>query len=112
MRRGVKTQEFREVTQWIERRLFTRSNGVEVPKRYAYVKFTNGYGSTRPWFTVVYRGYRKEQGGVDHRYDCPFGSCKFCRAASPGEHRVLSQGPMYVLSLGAVTRWGNVPDMP
>jgi hypothetical protein len=43
--------EYRKNSQWIESRL--------VGKNYDFVKFVNGYGASRPWLLVEFKGWSK-----------------------------------------------------
>ncbi len=48
---GEKKYEFRRPSKWIESRL--------IGKDYDYVKFTNGYGSDKPFFVCELLGWTK-----------------------------------------------------
>lgn len=53
MRTGEKTTEFRRMSKWMTSRLYNK-NGVL--REYKYVEFVNGYGATKPRFTVEFKG--------------------------------------------------------
>lgn len=52
---GEKTQEFRKNKKWITSRLIDGSTGR--PNEHAFIKFTNGYGNEKPYFTCEYKGF-------------------------------------------------------
>jgi hypothetical protein len=52
---GKKKYEFRTISGWIESRLFDKVGNA---RTYNYIEFTNGYGSTRPWMKVEYKGFQ------------------------------------------------------
>lgn len=56
---GEKKWEFREPTQWIKSRLFTKDG---TRRKYDYVLFTHGYGDHRPYFICRYKGFGSEEG--------------------------------------------------
>lgn len=58
---GEKDEEYREPSEWIKKRLYNK-DGSE--KQYDVVKFTNGYGSTRPQFVCKYEGFIQMHGHV------------------------------------------------
>lgn len=53
---GEKKSEYRKNTKWIRSRLYNRDG---TKREYDNVKFTNGYGSTRPYFIVKYINFEK-----------------------------------------------------
>lgn len=56
---GEKNIEYRKANKWILSRL--------VGKSYDYVKFTNGYGNSRPYFICEFRSWAHATSGI-HRY--------------------------------------------
>ena len=56
MKSGEKKSEYRENSKWIRSRLFNKDG---TKRKYDYVKFTNGYGKTRPNFTVKFINFEK-----------------------------------------------------
>lgn len=56
---GEKRLEFRTPGKWIDSRLF-RKDGSRKP--YDFIKFTNGYGSDKPYFICRYLGFEYEYG--------------------------------------------------
>ena len=54
---GEKKFEYRNNSKWIESRLINSKNNE--PKKYKYIKFTNGYGHNRPYFICEYKGFKK-----------------------------------------------------
>ena len=63
---GEKKEEFRLKSKWVEARLICSKTGRD--KRYSRVKFVNGYGKTKPSFTVSFKGYKLEANGVHKKY--------------------------------------------
>lgn len=63
---GEKKMEFREKSSWMTGRLVDSKTGQD--KFYDRVLFRNGYGESRPAFTVSYKGYKLETGGIDEEY--------------------------------------------
>ena len=51
---GEKKEEFRKGGKWILSRLFDKNMEA---KEYDLIKFVNGYGSDKPFFTCRYAGY-------------------------------------------------------
>jgi hypothetical protein len=51
---GEKPDEFRKPTQWLKSRLYNKDGS---KKHYRLVKFTNGYGHHRPFFTADYKDF-------------------------------------------------------
>ena len=82
---GEKKEEFRPKSAWIESRLINSATGED--KQYSRVKFTNGYGPTKPSFTVSFKGYKLEANGVYRKY-------------SNGLEVDTRGKPTYVISLG------------
>ncbi len=76
---GEKKVEFREQSRWIESRL--------IGKQYDRVRFINGYGPTRPRFSVSFKGYKLAPKGVHETY-------------SNGLEVDTRGKPTYVISLG------------
>ena len=83
---GEKKQEFREKCAWMTSRLVDRETGQD--KLYDRVLFRNGYGKSRPAFTVSYKGYKLETNGIHNEY-----SNGLKVHHEPGEE-------VYVISLG------------
>lgn len=81
---GEKKVEFREKSKWIESRLFKKNGEKRV---YDRVRFVNGYDSTRPRFSVSFKGFKLEPNGVHETY-------------SNGLVVDLRGKPTYVISLG------------
>ena len=53
---GEKRVEFRKPTKWIESRLFNKDG---TRKDYDIIKFTNGYGNDKPFFTAIFNGFAR-----------------------------------------------------
>lgn len=51
---GEKKEEFRKGSQWIINRLFDKNMQA---KEYDLIKFVNGYGSDKPFFTCRFEGF-------------------------------------------------------
>ena len=51
---GEKTNEYRQPSDWIKKRLFNKDGS---PKHYDTIKFTNGYGPLRPMFICEFKGF-------------------------------------------------------
>ena len=51
---GEKNEEFRKNSDWIRSRLFDKEDN---EKQYDFIKFTNGYGSDKPYFICEYKGF-------------------------------------------------------
>lgn len=51
---GEKLEEFRDVTPWIESRLFDKDGSKRI---YDLIQYVNGYGSDRPSFTTDFLGF-------------------------------------------------------
>lgn len=85
---GEKNVEFREQSKWIESRL--------IGKQYDRVRFTNGYGATRPRFSVSFKGFKLAPKGVYKTY-------------SNGLEVDTRGRPTYVISLGSDVRVEQVP---
>ena len=85
MLNGVKKQEFRKPSDWIKVRLENKS--------YNFVKFVNGYGKDKPFFTCEYKGFKvsEEQKIV-----------KFS-----GQHVIIEKGD-YIIQLGRIIDFGNL----
>jgi hypothetical protein len=56
---GEKKLEFRTPSKWINSRLFNKDG---TKKHYDYIKFTNGYGSDKPYFVCEFKGFDYEYG--------------------------------------------------
>lgn len=56
MKIGEKKSEYRMNSKWIRSRLFNKDG---TKRKYDYVKFTNGYGKTRPCFIVKFLNFEK-----------------------------------------------------
>lgn len=54
MASGEKLIEFRKPSKWIQSRLLTKE---ELRKDYDVVKFVNGYGKDKPFFTALFLGF-------------------------------------------------------
>ena len=64
---GEKQVEFRDMkSASIKGRLVDSKTGKD--REYDLVQFTNGYGSTRPRFTVPFKGYELKEEGVHEIY--------------------------------------------
>ena len=92
---GEKKEEFREIGAWIQSRLFDSKNQGK-RRQYDTVKFTNGYGSDKPWFTVEFKGFKYSR-GVYRRY-------------STGFVVDLRDRPTYIILLGDIIQRGNVNE--
>jgi len=67
---GEKTEEFRIDSAWIISRMFNKDG---TPKNYDVIKFTNGYGSDKPYFICNYEGFRQNVACVPaHTYSNGF----------------------------------------
>lgn len=53
---GEKKIEYRRLSKWIISRLEN--------KNYKFIKFTNGYGNDKPYFTCKFEGWKYSEGGV------------------------------------------------
>lgn len=75
---GEKQIEYRDNTKWIFSRLYKKEiskTGLEyfTPKKYDFVKFTNGYGKDKPYFiaefvfhaSLTHSGYEKYSNGLE-----------------------------------------------
>lgn len=65
MRTGEKLEEFREPSDWIRSRLFTKAG---IPREYDYIEYVNGYGAARPRFYTDYCGFELIQQGIWRSY--------------------------------------------
>lgn len=54
MKTGEKLEEFREPSDWIRSRLFTKDG---MPREYDMIEYVNGYGATRPRLFTDYCGF-------------------------------------------------------
>lgn len=57
---GEKDREYRKPTKWIKSRLFG--------KGYDIIKFVNGYGSDKPYFTCKYLGFNRSHNDCSWSY--------------------------------------------
>ena len=87
---GEKNIEFRNKTNWIEKRLFN-SDGSK--KNYDCVKFTNGYGNNRPNFLCKYYGFFE----VEHLNDKIYSNGLI----------ISSDKPLYCIKLGKPYKINN-----
>ena len=62
---GEKRMEFRDKTKYWESRLFEKDGK---QRQYDRVRFVNGYGATRPRFSVSFMGVKLEPNGVHATY--------------------------------------------
>ena len=92
---GEKKEEFREKGGWIESRLFDSKNP-GTRRQYDTVKFINGYGSDKPWFTTEFKGFQYSS-DVHRRY-------------STGFEVDLRHRPTYIILLGDIIERGNVNE--
>ena len=92
---GEKTFEFRKPSDWNKSRLFEKHKtyGDELPKKYGYVRFTNGYGNDKPYFTCVFLGFQKAKDNYMKKY-------------SNGETVKIFKGD-FIISLGKIVEIGN-----
>lgn len=86
MVKGLKRFEYRVPSKWITSRL--------IGKTYKYIKFTNGYGSDKPWFIVEFNGFYQTQ--MMQRMSYPE---NFIVWTLPGD---------FVIMLGKVVQSGNL----
>lgn len=93
---GEKTEDYRSLSKWNGSRL---ANPYYVdrfkPRNYDTVKFTNGYGPKRPWFEAQYLGAHLHTEDEVYKY-------------SNGLMVAVPEG-FFVIRLGKVIAWGNVP---
>lgn len=86
---GEKDFEIRRKSDWIISRLFDKKG---LLRNYDTVKFTNGYGSDKPFFIVEWKGFHRVREGEEWTF-------------SNGE--VLTVGePSYKILLGEVLEYG------
>ena len=88
---GEKSSEYREMGKWIESRLFNKDGSI---REYDFVKFTNGYGSTRPSFICRYGGFQISP-YVEKKYS---------------NNEVVEGGPFYEILLGDVIVRENIQN--
>ena len=62
---GEKRKEFRDKTKYWESRLLTKDGE---KRQFDRVRFVNGYGATRPRFSVSFKGLELEPNGVHATY--------------------------------------------
>jgi len=61
---GEKKEEYREINPyWIGRLRYPR--GTRYPVSYTHIKFTNGYGKSRPAFIIEYSGLYEAVGRAE-----------------------------------------------
>jgi hypothetical protein len=87
---GEKNFEYRDITKWINSRLFNKDN---TTKHYDYVKFTLGYGADKPFFICGYKGFKKVV-NVHKIYSTGF--------------EVKFDGERWAIELGEITTTGNI----
>jgi hypothetical protein len=89
MEKGKKRLEYRKASDWIASRL--------LGKTYTYVKFTNGYDPTSPFFIAEYVGFVIAKKAFNAFYD------GLSVNVQPGD---------YIIILGKVTERGNIKPKP
>jgi hypothetical protein len=89
---GEKTLEYREPTAWIMSRLFDKNGN---KKEYDAVKFTNGYGSDRPYFIAEFKGWVY--------WELNAGIIKYTNF-----DLVLTDGYYVIIELGKIIESGNL----
>ena len=92
---GEKKEEFREKGEWIESRLFD-SKILGTRRQYDTVKFINGRGRDKPWFTIEFKGLQYAS-DVHRRY-------------STGFEVDLRHCPTYIILLGDIIESGNLNE--
>ena len=85
---GEKPIEVRQPSEWIKPRLINRD--------YDGVKFTNGYGTDKPWFIAEYQGYYIS----DRKWYIRYSNDLFLE---------ILKGD-YIICLGPVIDWGNLKE--
>lgn len=90
---GEKDFELRNQGKWIESRLFTKEG---FSREYDYVRFTNGYGSDKPFFTC--------------KFICASLIFKMNKTFSDGSKLVFSNTPTWEISLGEILQTGNIKN--
>ena len=88
---GEKTKEYREPSKWIGSRLYSWQNK---PKPITKIRFTNGYGATRPWFECECLGFELT-------------TLKENLSFTTG-HNLELNGRFYVIRLGKMLDSGNL----
>ena len=92
---GEKNEEYRDVTKWIQSRLFTKSDvGSLIVRSYDLVEFTNGYGKHLPRFTAHYIGFERRR-SVQKSYS---------------NGLFISTGDVYAIKLGRIVSVENWPN--
>lgn len=91
---GEKNEEYRDVSAWIQSRLYTKSpSGQLTLKPYDLVEFTNGYGNHLPRFTAQYLGVERRR-SVQKTYSNGLS---------------FSTGEVYAIKLGPIVSIENWP---
>lgn len=89
---GEKKYEFRLPSEWIKRRLYDTNGNL---KEYDQIRFVNGYGSDKPWFTCKWTGSVRVWKGEPLQVEFSNGL------------QVPYKIGMYVIGCGEITGIGN-----
>lgn len=89
---GEKDEEFRENSQWIRSRLFDKEGK---PKNYDLIKFTNGYGSDKPYFICKYVDFMECYMPIERKY------------SDGSEIKGIGKGD-FIIMLGEIIERGNI----
>ncbi|CAD7957300.1 unnamed protein product [Amoebophrya sp. A120] len=98
---GIKRKEYRDVSSFMESRLFADAKEKVGRRRYDFVEFLNGRNSTAPFMKLEYRGFEKKTVALPHTYDDRATNGKACVTIPPGT--------FYVIHLGDLLETRNVP---
>ena len=90
---GEKTIEYRKPTAWIKSRLYDKNDN---KRTYDIIKFTNGYGSDKPYFIAEFLGFN------DSWMDCT-------KEYSNGLKVEIKEGD-YKIHLGKIIEKGNLKE--
>jgi hypothetical protein len=91
---GEKSYEIRAKSKWINSRLFQKD---DAPKKYDYVKFTNGYGKNKPYFIAEFKGFKACRPHIDYTF-------------SNGFH-LETYGELWYIELGKIIEIGNLREV-
>ena len=93
---GEKKKEFRNdsTSGWMRKKLFKPDGS---SKHFNFVEFTNGYGRTRPWMKVEYKGFQEV-------------TCVFKRY-STGLTININNKNTFVIQLGKVVATRNIEKL-
>lgn len=88
---GEKSNEYRKPSFWIKSRLFNKDG---TSKNIDYIKFTQGYGSDRPYFIAKFEGFKRAKINYSMKY-------------SNGLKVIINKAD-FNIKVGMIVEYGNI----